>query len=952
MLLVASVLLVASLALSPTAHAQLTLAAPGASTAAETFTGFAGAGFAPAPAAGQLDSDVFIAGGLSDGNMQFGDTPTGNDFSRGASTGGVTAGGVYGFDTGGGDVGWGVQQSTSDFNPGYFVVRYQNTTGASITAFTVAYDVYIYNDRGRSNTFDLSYAVSLDDTLLVEDYEGDAVFALASSAQVTSPQAADSSPSWNATPVSVTVNQEVPAGAYLLIRFSTADVGGVGERDEFALDNLVIASLAATVGPAPGDVVVTEFMANPTTGAPAMSAPEWGEYIELYNTTGSALNLDGWELSDDGSDFHTIDNGGSLPIAAGGYLVLCHTQNTALNGGLACDYAYGDDAATDIALAQGQDEIALSDGTTQIFKVDYSSGSPGGAGVSQELRAVSLVPSSGEVVNTRITVSGNGSGTRRPYVDSSTSGQLDADFGSPGLPGHSAISPAAMTLGSYNGRLNDEDIGWYMLSVPSDGMTLAELGALNHIQGVDGFFDDESDAANIYTFYDPGRPDANLSFVEPGTDANDDPGAGSPTDGTDYEFVPGQGFIWYHYDRRIAGAGTALPYTLTATANEPAGPISLTIPGDEFYLSGNPYRASLSLDDVTQTGGSGTLSTVVQVWDPFIESGGGFGGYRVLSTTTPDLVPTWQGFFLENLDATNTVDVAITDSDATGGTFFGRHAASATQPVRRLGFELVGESEEFRTFDGAAFLHFHPDATDGTDRFDGSKLSPLSGIFGTLALVGARDGADVLRAVESRPDQPGDFEIDLDVQSSITGTFTLTWPTWDRVPDSWGFELIDRVTNTRVDLRAADSYTFTSASTLDTPIDDAARQALPASVRMKPSWTQEAARSTGPRFTLVVTTGAVAAEDAARPQGHTLSEVYPNPFASTATVHLSLDAAQAVRAEVYDVLGRRVAVLADDVHTAGAHTFVLDGQRWASGLYLVRVRGEQFVETRRVTLVR
>jgi len=40
---------------------------------------------------------------------------------------------------------------------------------------------------------------------------------------------------------------------------------------------------------------------------------------------------------------------------------------------------------------------------------------------------------------------------------------------------------------------------------------------------------------------------------------------------------------------------------------------------------------------------------------------------------------------------------------------------------------------------------------------------------------------------------------------------------------------------------------------------------------------------------------------------------------------------------VYDVLGRRVAVLADGVQAAGAHTIAFDAIRLPSGPYIVRM---------------
>ena len=50
------------------------------------FTGFDGSGFAPAPAAGQLDSDDWRVTGFSAGSGTFGGTHTTNDFARGAKS--------------------------------------------------------------------------------------------------------------------------------------------------------------------------------------------------------------------------------------------------------------------------------------------------------------------------------------------------------------------------------------------------------------------------------------------------------------------------------------------------------------------------------------------------------------------------------------------------------------------------------------------------------------------------------------------------------------------------------------------------------------------------------------------------------------------------------------------------------------------------------------------------
>jgi FlaG/FlaF family flagellin (archaellin) len=80
---------------------------------------------------------------------------------------------------------------------------------------------------------------------------------------------------------------------------------------------------------------------------------------------------------------------------------------------------------------------------------------------------------------------------------------------------------------------------------------------------------------------------------------------------------------------------------------------------------------------------------------------------------------------------------------------------------------------------------------------------------------------------------------------------------------------------------------------------------------------------------------------------------YPNPVRSRATVGVAVREAQRVTVEVYDVLGRRVTVLHDGPLVAGGtERLALSAQGLASGVYLVRVTGETFAATRRLTVVR
>ncbi len=98
---------------------------------------------------------------------------------------------------------------------------------------------------------------------------------------------------------------------------------------------------------------------------------------------------------------------------------------------------------------------------------------------------------------------------------------------------------------------------------------------------------------------------------------------------------------------------------------------------------------------------------------------------------------------------------------------------------------------------------------------------------------------------------------------------------------------------------------------------------------------------------------AVGVEDApTRPAGFALSEAYPNPFNPSTTFALTLTQPQHVRAEAFDVMGRRVAVLHDARLAPGRHTFRFAAEGLASGTYLIRMAGEQFTVSRAVLLAK
>ena len=93
--------------------------------------------------------------------------------------------------------------------------------------------------------------------------------------------------------------------------------------------------------------------------------------------------------------------------------------------------------------------------------------------------------------------------------------------------------------------------------------------------------------------------------------------------------------------------------------------------------------------------------------------------------------------------------------------------------------------------------------------------------------------------------------------------------------------------------------------------------------------------------------------DAAPPAAFELSEAAPNPTPGTARLTLRVAEPQTVRADLYDLAGRRVRSLyAGEAGPGRDLVLTVDGAALPAGVYLVRVSGASFEATRRVVLAR
>lgn len=88
------------------------------------------------------------------------------------------------------------------------------------------------------------------------------------------------------------------------------------------------------------------------------------------------------------------------------------------------------------------------------------------------------------------------------------------------------------------------------------------------------------------------------------------------------------------------------------------------------------------------------------------------------------------------------------------------------------------------------------------------------------------------------------------------------------------------------------------------------------------------------------------------PTEFSLSQNYPNPFNPVTEILFSLPQASEVTLEVFNLLGQSVAKVYQGRLEAGTHSYTWDGSSAASGIYLYRLTAGNFVETKKMILLK
>ena len=92
------------------------------------------------------------------------------------------------------------------------------------------------------------------------------------------------------------------------------------------------------------------------------------------------------------------------------------------------------------------------------------------------------------------------------------------------------------------------------------------------------------------------------------------------------------------------------------------------------------------------------------------------------------------------------------------------------------------------------------------------------------------------------------------------------------------------------------------------------------------------------------------------PTKYDLAQNYPNPFNPSTKINYDIPFDGKVSIKIFDMSGREVSTLVNDIQTAGYYTINFNGSNLSSGAYFYRIsaegNGQNFVATKKMMLAK
>jgi uncharacterized protein (TIGR02145 family) len=471
----------------------------------------------------------------------------------------------------------------------------------------------------------------------------------------------------------------------------------------------------------------------------------------------------------------------------------------------------------------------------------------------------------------------------------------------------------------------DNSSGFRLLTAPIK-TTYATL--LNQIwtQGATGSDEPAADESNVWSWPTnaTGTSSENWSQV---TNLNDSLDIGTAV------------LVYVFDDNDADGSADAKARSLYVGGTVSTDDVSPTVNtnANGFTLMGNPFNKTIDFDNVAETDLTGTI----YIWDP---TSGGSGAWQSYETTggtgdiTDGLIEPFQGFFVQTTASPTAPDLtfSIDDTSASTGTFLGKTLADEKHGFIRL--EVAGNG-----MGNSMWFHISESGAMNAGIYgDALKLESLNNDFIQLASL----KNETLMDIAHLPTTADSYTIPLHIQSTQEGMFMLSATDFTISED---YELVfnDLRNNSSTLITPEFSYEISVTETVDKR--KSKQQKLMGLTPLK-----VAAKNSSSDFSITVRKkNAVSNEISTEvPQALTLHQNYPNPFNPSTQITFEVPNQTKVRLAVYDLLGREVAILIDEVRPAGNYEVTFDASSLPSGMYVYRLSAGGQILTQQMTLIK
>lgn len=353
-----------------------------------------------------------------------------------------------------------------------------------------------------------------------------------------------------------------------------------------------------------------------------------------------------------------------------------------------------------------------------------------------------------------------------------------------------------------------------------------------------------------------------------------------------------------------------------------------------WNLVGNPFSVAVNWDtQVSKT----NVNSIYYYWNGtqyvYYPGGGGTAS-----------IPAGRGFFVK--------------AGASGASLEFRYPASSSKstkyPTDSFDWRIqliasVGDIVDTYNFAGVSNK-----ANPVYDEFDAYELFPLSSDYVSLYFPHKEWKDNPANYTQDiRPMEGDTIEWQFEVMSNIKGKdAVLTWNLPEQFPEGYSVKLIDLdVQSKAIDIKEIKEYSYALAKPKNTgkeaPPDPLVNVNNPAIFP----------KNTGLETRHFILRVIKPQSRPAIPETYYLKQNYPNPFNPVTTIEYALPEQTDVQITIYNVLGQEVRNLLKAQQTPGVYKILWDsrnnsGIRVTSGIYFYRIKAGNFIQTKKMMLLK